>query len=183
MHAMEDMEIDDTEAIEATIGTIDAIRNIINTNGNPNLVTQCGKSASPLWRTSSYDKYLPLTMQLLEINADPSLIVNDDHTTPVAMAISFGAIATLKLLLVAGANCNQPNPNSNWTSLHLICDDPCTCKDFTIEERVEIARILLDHGAQRDAMNRQNQTPIQIARHKFPNSPLVAFLTQTDKIV
>ncbi|XP_061723495.1 putative ankyrin repeat protein RF_0381 [Cydia pomonella] len=81
--------------------------------------------------------YLKQVQAMLEERPDLIEIVNSTNGfTPLATAVRKGDINTVKFLLTAGANVNQPS-SSGQTPLHLA----------TLEARVALVDLLMDNGA------------------------------------
>lgn len=165
--------------------TLAAIENVIKQKIDPNLPLSEQEAIFsgivPLHWTSMHDHYLGLTEQLLAGGATPDFTIKSTDNTPLGIATIYGATATLKLLLLAGADPNKTCEHySGRKPLHAIClPYPSATFNPSMTQRMEIVQALLDRGALRDARDNQGETPIQFAQRNFPGSPLVTLLTRT----
>lgn len=113
---------------------------------------------TPLSRACSRgDTYLSITQLLLANGANPNL-VDDDKSTPLHDAVRNNALETVKLLLSACAHPDYKNFLFG-TPLQKICEREDILHDETIaKKRVQIAKILLSHGANPNAKNEFQET-------------------------
>ena len=86
--------------------------------------------------------------------------VDAQGETPLSHAVIDGQIEIIKLLLSKGANVNIKNHEFGMTPLHLAVIIPFDCK-------TEIINLLLEHGADIDAVTNKGDTAIQYAANYF----------------
>src|SRR6266850_378053 len=96
----------------------------------------------------------------LEHGADPDAKDND-HSTPLHVASYYGSVKAAQLLLGYGANIHLQN-KSGQTPLHQAVDDlQVHVEDYYLA----VIGFLLEHGAEVDALDSDNLTPLHVAAH------------------
>lgn len=95
---------------------------------------------------------------LVEWGADLSLPVGRMGGSVLAMAAWNGMPELVELMLKKGARVNQRN-NDQETPLHAACM-------WNTPENARVVRILLRHGADRNAISKKSETPLQLAKRK-----------------
>jgi ankyrin repeat protein len=94
---------------------------------------------------------------LLEDNENLDLEVRDRHGhTPLGVAVTAGCLAAVLLLLKAGADVNNPSPNSETRPLHLAASSGS----------LSILDILIQHKAELNLSGSMGITPLIIAASK-----------------
>lgn len=80
--------------------------------------------------------------------------------TPLMLACDYRARENVRLLLVSKAETNAMD-NENKTALHYICNPALDSSDHKkIERRFAIAELLLNHGADANAIDKDKMTPL-----------------------
>lgn len=105
--------------------------------------------------------------------ADASRVVNardGNGATPVAWAVRLGDIRILKFLIANGADVNIAN-FKRQTPLHL------ACMDADRKPHAEIARLLIEAGANVNAQDEELNTPLMIATRRGAESTVRLLLT------
>jgi ankyrin repeat protein len=102
---------------------------------------------------------------LIDKGADPNQVDPDNGMTPLGDAVLAAQMESVERLLLRGADPNR-RANGN-TALHWAAS----------KGDIEIARILLDHGANPTVRNREGQTPLELA-HKQGETRFVFFLQE-----
>ena len=94
--------------------------------------------------------------------------------TPLHMAVASGEVTIVKLLLDAGANLNVTNNIDGASPLHHIAEGLVDCYDanskrtkIKIQNKTEIAKLLVAAGAKKDAKNCTKYTPYGILESWF----------------
>lgn len=164
-------EEDEIEAENHRAKMITAINHIVATCTDPNLPIP--RESTPLWWTTSSDKKIHLSAQLLELGADPNLA--SEMSTPLGHAVTTGSLATVKLLLEKGADPNVLHYEA--TALHELCMSP-DLPSISLEKRIAIAELLLCYGAHVNILDAYKTTALQYARTKFPGSDLLKLVEQ-----
>jgi uncharacterized protein len=93
------------------------------------------------------------TARLLDKGANPDGLVESGDLAgwgPLAIAVGRGDLRFAGYLLSRGADPNLPNPTTGATALHLVAD-------------VAMARLLIEHGADVNARDLREQTPLHHA--------------------
>ena len=104
---------------------------------------------------------------LLAAKADPTLS-NSDDWTPLMSAVNEGHIELVRLLVTNKATLNQQEKDG-WTALHFTANESNKGGD---ELQAQIAKLLIQAGADINAQNNNNDTPLNFAA--LNNRPLVA---------
>jgi ankyrin repeat protein len=117
---------------------------------------------------------------LLEAGADAN-IKDTDANFPLILACFVGDVTVVQMLLSAGANVdavrvcdgNRPNPKSEFM-------DGKTALIVAAEyQRLDIVRVLLDHGANRGIQDSAGKTALDYAEMTRDNADVVAVLSSS----
>jgi ankyrin repeat protein len=100
-----------------------------------------------------------LAQLLLERGADVNA-PDDDNETPLHVACYFGTIKMVMVLLNAGSNPSAKNAQGQ-TPLHLVPQ----CPYHSRGDGVGVAQLLLEHGADVNALDNNHATPSDFATH------------------
>ena len=145
-------------------GLIDVIQMLIGHNADINAQDNNGRT--PLHRIVTSvairpkDRDFDVARFLLEHGADPDAKDND-HSTPLHVASYYGSVKAAQLLLGYGANIHLQN-KSGQTPLHQAVDDlQVHVEDYYLA----VIGFLLEHGAEVDALDSDNLTPLHVAAH------------------
>ena len=79
------------------------------------------------------------------------------HQTPLLLALFYGRLDIARVLLDGGAT--TPNSDFDWPSLHVVLRG---IYDFE-QDRINVVRLLLEHGADVHAQDKVHATPLQLA--------------------
>lgn len=96
--------------------------------------------------------------------------------SPLMIAAEYGAVDAVKILLDAGANPNFAN-GGKYTALDYAVDRAPRFVEIAEADRIEIVRLLLVAGAQKNTKGADGLTPLERAR-KAGNAAAVALLTR-----
>jgi ankyrin repeat protein len=114
---------------------------------------------------------------LLRLDADPNARTSGGHTPLYCVANECGAVGggdTVRALVLAGAHVDAPSDSKRCTALHLAARRGNT----------EIARTLLDCGADINARDKTGDTPLQRARNcRKPEVAALLVLRGADQAV
>lgn len=117
------------------------------------------RERSPLCLTSQSDTLLSVTKKILRYGADPNVANNMWPITPLSLAVESGAIKTIKLLLMAGANPCKMRSNNHL--LHRACSE--AIEEYRdIKKWTRIIRLLLRNGANPNFKNDMGYAPLFI---------------------
>lgn len=113
----------------------------------------------------SFQGYVDTARLFMDLGANPNAIAlgllnDEDDTSPLLSAAIWEHVALAQLLLARGANVNYRIPQENGTALTL------TCRHISYRsasEPVDIARLLLDHGADIHLADVKGRTPLHYA--------------------
>ncbi|MEQ1824203.1 MAG: ankyrin repeat domain-containing protein [Fimbriimonadaceae bacterium] len=153
---------------------VESIQRLVNAGANPNDLwrfesSYTGQSmswaplhcaASPDSRSSD-EKAITTIEYLLTLGADIN-VRNDYRQTPLQRAVFEGSPKIVAALINLGAEVNTADARGD-TPLHSVAGSDISRCDY---HRVKLAEILIAAGADRDAKNKGNQTPLQLARIK-----------------
>lgn len=103
-----------------------------------------------------------LARLLLERGADVDAL-DDEDETPLHLACRFGTVETVQVLVNAGANANYASARNarGQTPLHLVSQLPHDSRG----DGAGVARLLLAHGADANAQDRNGATPSDLASY------------------
>ena len=129
----------------------------------------------------SFQGYVDTARLLLDLGADPNAIcrLGADDTSPLSLATTWCHAALAQLLLTRGANVNHRLSKANGTALTQTCRYACY---RSASEPVDIARLLLDHGADIHLTDACGRTPLHYACHA-PTTYHVATVGQKVRVV
>ena len=127
-----------------------------------------------LFESCASDEMLDITSELLMSGANPNYrgCWAGIRTVPLHRAVFLGAVETVKALLKAGAQVDIHNSNDESPLQRIIraCSDDYLCNPYkpTLAEeqqnywqrQMDIARLLLSHGAEPNIKNSSGQTPL-----------------------
>ena len=110
----------------------------------------------------SFQGYVDTARLLLDLGADPNATcrLGADDTSPLMSATTWCHAALAQLLLTRGANVNHRLSKANGTALTQTCRYACY---RSASEPVDIARLLLDHGADIHLADVRGRTPLHYA--------------------
>lgn len=133
---------------------------IINNNENPDTATLWPITTGiPVLFDAITLKDKESVRNLLEHKANPNIVSpGPRQTTPLYCAISIGSVDLIQLLLDYGASINTQNNEGNSPLMH-VADELY----ISNKARAEIARLLIDRGANKDMINNQNKRARDIA--------------------
>lgn len=100
-----------------------------------------------------------LARLLLERGADVN-VTDDDNETPLHLASYIGAVEMVLVLLNAGANASAENAQGR-TPLHLVSQCPYESRG----DGVGVAQLLLEHGTDVNAQDKNYATPFDLASY------------------
>lgn len=126
---------------------------LLKNNANVNLLSRDDRSALLIATLNESAGTIAL---LLEYKADVNLITDKGFSAFHTAAFN-GHLGTMRLLLAAGAEVDLLSSISGATALHIAVDD----------RRLEAARLLIDHGASINKLNKKEQTALHIATNKM----------------
>jgi ankyrin repeat protein len=90
---------------------------------------------------------------------------DNNGVTPLHRAVRFRSPAAVKILLESGADVNAVDTKSKSTPLHrAVTNTGAPATAGRGQQAAEIARILLAHGADKRAKNKNGKTPAEYAR-------------------
>lgn len=132
-----------------TEGNIEAVRESITTGVDVNSFTEEGMTAL---HTAALIGHAEIVRVLLELEADPDILAEDDGWTPLMEAAQAGSANIVTLLVEAGANLE--NCIEDMTPLMLAAD----------ANRLEVTKILLKSGANINTKNLNGCTALFFAK-------------------
>jgi cytohesin len=109
----------------------------------------------------SRDTDAPAAQLLLERGADVNAL-DDDDQTPLHLASYFVRAEMVLVLLKAGANASAKNAQGQ-TPLHLM--SKCLYEAHVANDVVGVAQLLLDHGSDVNAQDKNHATPSDLASY------------------
>jgi ankyrin repeat protein len=125
-------------------GDGDAVRRMLREGANPNVQTSDGQTALNI---SIQNQDMDMMHFLLEQGANTEL-ANREGERALYLASKFGTLNFVELLLQYGANCESFNETTNRTAFHQAVE----------KGHIDVAKTLLDAGADIDAMISDGQT-------------------------
>lgn len=125
--------------------------------------------AAPFFRAAAYGRECALRL-LLKDNLQSIDNQNNTGDTALHMAVKFGRITTVKVLLENHANTELINIDGE-TPLHLAIK----------YNRQEIVRELMQHGVDYLCKNKSGETPLTLAQKNFDKNLLKCFMTEQQK--
>lgn len=131
----------------------DFLTYVFEHGADPNEYDTQGREVTPLYYCAHAGR-LDLVKLLLEHGANPNTLVIHDHDfRPLIRAAMSGYVDMVKVLIAHGADVNG---RDNWggTALHCVAG----------QGNMEIARLLLEHGADTGIADVRRQTPEERAR-------------------
>jgi ankyrin repeat protein len=131
------------------VGSVDIMKWLLNHGANVNARNRCGYTALH-WHAANAQ--IEGVQVLLEHNADTNLQNDSGHTPLYSAVIGRRALDIPRRLLEHGADPNLCS-NSHSSPLH----------KASSRGWLEVARLLLSHGAKVDAKDRGGRTPFQLA--------------------
>jgi cytohesin len=138
-------------------------RLVIGCGVDPNIQDENGET--PL-HYAAWEGRLKVVKLLLEHGADPN-VQDKDGETPLHLAAWDGHLDVVELLLEHGANPNIQENKYGKTPLHYAVSRCLenkfgrTLLHFTVSRRhVDVARVLLDHGADPTISDNEGMTPL-----------------------
>jgi ankyrin repeat protein len=146
-------------------GSYDVAQILLERGAEPNVANKDGNTPLHLILKAmlDYDEFLPdddevLTASLVRLLLEHGANVNamdKDRTTPLLLAIQREMYEITRSLLVCSAEPNVKN-NDGKTPLHLLLDG-----DFSNDDGIpDLARLLLDRGADVNAQDQNHATPL-----------------------
>jgi ankyrin repeat protein len=119
-----------------------------------------GHSGTPL-HAALGGAHADVAQLLLEygINVD---VRNNQGQNPLHLAAYHGFLGITRMLVERNVDINVPD-NSGDTPLHQTMNSWFEMSESTQDGRLDVAKFLLDHGADPDAKNRDHQTPLHAA--------------------
>lgn len=177
-------EIDENGSIpllEASIrGNSETVAALLRHGANVNAVGKDGSTALLLAARNSNAKTAEI---LLDNGADMNIKEPDDGNFPLHEACLYHNLAVVKALLERGADVNARN-NDGYTPLHysgwvLGSNDWAPADGTSMPDdgvRAEVARFLLEHGADANATTNSGHRPLEVAQ--FYKHVLVATVIQ-----
>ena len=137
-------------------GKLEIVRALISHGASVNAKGALGQTALHLvldGNRSSRDA-VGVVRLLLENGADVN--AQDSHKTPLHLACNYGKPAIGRLLLIHGANAKEANIYGQ-TLLHMLSMWPY------VEDQSRLVGMLVDSGADMDARDKDNETPLHTA--------------------
>jgi ankyrin repeat protein len=151
----------------------DLVRFLLEHGADPNLEGAGGKTPLHMLsghRVSDYHRadYILVAQLLLERGAYVNAR-DDDHQTPLLLAMQYDRSDLVRFLLEYGADPNLEGA-SGKTPLHMLSDCRADCI-------LVVAQSLLERGADVNALDKDHQTPLLLAM-QYDRSDLVRFLLE-----
>jgi ankyrin repeat protein len=161
----------------AALGKLDIIKKLLSED--PTLIEKrsnfgfSGKGGTPLYWAVSRGR-TNVVEYLLKNKADANARHDDAsfNRTPLLLAIGRANMDMVKLLLANGADAKAAD-SIGWTGLHYIANagpkygivpkDPKPLDWTASQSQLDIAQLLLDHGADINAKDGLNRTPLRAA--------------------
>ena len=134
---------------------------LLDHGATANLEGSLGRTPLHLLAGSSCDSVyngVRIAKLLLEHGTDVNA-KDDDNITPLQAASFLGRVEMVQALLDCGAAVNSEVTSQGWTQLHLVASGQC---GFGYED-VRITELLLEHGADVNAQDMENTTPLHLA--------------------
>ncbi|KAL5083008.1 hypothetical protein Trisim1_002258 [Trichoderma cf. simile WF8] len=142
-------ESDITPLISAVINkSMELVKLLVENGADVNQPLGLDNECTPVYMATINDD-IEMVRYLLSHNADPNL-ARSNGITPLWVAAQQGYSEVARLLVEAKANVHATD-DSGWTPLHAISDN------------AETVRVLLDHGADMNRMNKKDATPLGLA--------------------
>ena len=144
-------------------GRVDMVQVLLDHGATAILEGNLGRTALHLLAGSSCDSAyngVRIEKLLLEHGTDVNA-KDDDNITPLQAASFLGRVEMVQALLDCGAAVNLEVTSQGWTQLHLVASGQC---GFGYEG-VRITELLLEHGADVNAQDMENTTPLHLASY------------------
>ncbi|MEE9271578.1 MAG: ankyrin repeat domain-containing protein, partial [Candidatus Krumholzibacteria bacterium] len=133
-------------------GNLQVVQQLLGAGVDPNADGDCARLLSRL----VYKNHFDVMAALLERGGDPNPQVRPNQgraTSPLIVATTRRNAAMVRLLLEHGAEVNYKDEKYERRALHHAAADGL----------LDIAKILIEHGADLDAVNYQGKTPLDMA--------------------
>jgi len=139
--------------IAASAGHNQLVEMLLDNGANVNATTSQGRTALLYSASKGREE---LTARLIDSGADTNLR-DQLGATPLHRASGPGHTGVVRLLLAADKTIVDCQDKYGNTALHYACE----------EERNEVARLLISHGANREVSNREEKTPFDMCSPGF----------------
>ena len=121
-----------------------------------------------IWMIKQYQiedqEYIEVIRELLRIGANPN-VANNQGDTPLHTAALCGSVTIVTELLRNGADVHAITDENQYTPLfYAVMKDDDNHLHGTVENHIEIVRLLLQFGAKIDALNTSGDTPLHHAQ-------------------
>ena len=143
---------------------VDMVQVLLDHGANANLEGNLGRT--PLNLVVGSRNYFPvqncvrIAKMLLEHDADVTS-QDADNITPLQAASYLRRVEMVRVLLDCGATAHSEVTSRSWTQLHLVASGQCGFGDSS----VCITELLLEHGADVNARDMENTTPLHLASY------------------
>ncbi|HVU10872.1 MAG TPA: ankyrin repeat domain-containing protein [Phototrophicaceae bacterium] len=141
-----------------------AVRKLIAQGVNVNELEPNGDAPLVM---SAYEGHTEITRLLLEAGADVTAVDPGMKATALHAAAYAGRAADAALLVQYHVEIDKQGPYNGYTALH----------DAIWQNNVEVARLLIDAGANLTLRNHDGQTPLDFAKARHA-TPIIAMIEQ-----
>ncbi len=141
------------------------VQRLLDAGLDPNSLSEKGQSGLFVAMRDDAPKVAAALLAHPKINVD---LANASNETPLMMAALRGHVALAEQLVARGAAVNRPG----WTPLHYACTGPQT----------SMAAMLLQRGADIEALSPNRSTPLMMAARYGPESSVELLLSRGAKL-